>query len=96
MKQSMANETIDTLKSDRTPSSPHSDLLTIIQPNNGWQLIDFKELSQYRDLFYFLVWRDIKALYAQTIMGFSWAIIQPLVQIVLFYDYFWENCEALY
>jgi len=65
-------------------SSSKSDSLTIIQPSSGWNIVDFKELKDYRDLFYFLVWRDIKTLYAQTIMGFSWAIIQPLVQIVLF------------
>ena len=47
-------------------------------------LKDFKELAEYRDLLFFLIWRDIKVLYAQTIMGFSWAILQPLVQIVLF------------
>ena len=65
-------------------SSSNSDSLTIIQPSSGWQIINFKELKDYRDLFYFLVWRDVKTLYAQTVMGFSWAIIQPLVQIVLF------------
>jgi lipopolysaccharide transport system permease protein len=65
-------------------SSSKNDSLTIIQPSSGWNIVDFKELKDYRDLFYFLVWRDIKTLYAQTIMGFSWAIIQPLVQIVLF------------
>jgi len=58
--------------------------VTIIKPASGWQLINFKELKEYRDLFYFLVWRDIKVLYAQTILGFLWAILQPLVQIVIF------------
>jgi lipopolysaccharide transport system permease protein len=62
----------------------NTDLVTIIKPKSGWQLIDFKELRQYRDLFYFMVWREIKVLYAQTILGFSWAILQPLVQIVIF------------
>ena len=57
---------------------------TIIQPPRGWQILDFKELAEYRDLFYFLVWKDIKVMYAQTILGFSWAILQPLIQIVLF------------
>ncbi len=66
-------------KSQR-PSPP----VTIIQANSSWQFINLSELKEYRDLFFFLVWRDIKALYAQTIMGFSWAIIQPLAQIVLF------------
>jgi lipopolysaccharide transport system permease protein len=58
--------------------------VTIIQPKFGWQILNLKELGAYRDLFFFLVWRDIKVLYAQSILGFSWAIIQPLIQIVIF------------
>ena len=65
-------------------SIPDSDYITIIKPKTGWQLIDFKELKQYRDLFYFMVWREIKVLYAQTVLGFSWAILQPFIQIVIF------------
>ena len=57
---------------------------TTIESADGWSLKSFRELAGYRDLFYFLVWRDIKVLYAQTIMGFSWAILQPLIQIVMF------------
>jgi len=56
----------------------------IIEPKTGWQILNLKELKDYRDLLFFLVWRDVKVLYAQTILGFSWAILQPLVQIVLF------------
>ena len=58
--------------------------VTIIKPPSGWQVINLKELFGYRDLFFFLVLRDIKVLYAQTILGFAWAILQPLVQIILF------------
>jgi lipopolysaccharide transport system permease protein len=58
--------------------------VTIIKPRSGWQIIDFKELKEYRDLFFFLVWRDIKVLYAQTVLGLCWAILQPLIQIVIF------------
>jgi len=58
--------------------------ITVIEPKSGWQLIDFKELREYRDLFFFIVWRDVKVLYAQTILGLSWAILQPLIQIVIF------------
>jgi len=47
-------------------------------------MIDFAELRSYRDLFYYLVWRDIKVLYAQTVLGFSWAILNPAIQIVIF------------
>ncbi|MEA1866697.1 MAG: ABC transporter permease [Thermodesulfobacteriota bacterium] len=61
-----------------------SESTTVIKPKSGWQLINFKELVDYRDLFYFLVWRDIKILYAQTILGFLWAILVPLIQIVIF------------
>ena len=65
-------------------SDSHEETFSIVEPKKGWQIIDFNELWRYRDLIYFLVWRDIKALYAQTILGFSWAILQPLIQIVLF------------
>ena len=58
--------------------------VTIIKPPSGWQIIDLKELKEYKDLFFFMVWREIKVLYAQTILGFSWAILQPLIQIVIF------------
>ena len=61
-----------------------STQLTVITPVKGWQGIDFKELKDYRDLFYFLVRRDIKIMYAQTILGSGWAILQPLIQIALF------------
>ena len=56
----------------------------VITPKSGWQVINIAELIEYRDLFFFLVWRDIKVLYAQTILGFLWAILQPLTQIVIF------------
>jgi len=60
------------------------DRITVLTADAGWTLFDFDELKQYRDLFYFLVWRDIKVLYAQTILGFAWAILNPAVQIVIF------------
>jgi len=66
------------------PASRENNAVTVITPPGRWMPIDFKELKAYRDLFYFLVWRDIKVLYAQSVLGFSWAIINPLVQIVIF------------
>jgi len=65
-------------------ASPVDETITVIGQKKGWQIINFKELLEYRDLFFFLVWRDVKVLYAQTILGFSWAIIQPLAQILIF------------
>ena len=61
-----------------------SETIIVIEPKSGWQLINLKELREYKDLFFFLVWRDIKVLYAQTILGFLWAIIQPLTEILIF------------
>ena len=61
-----------------------SDEIITIEPKSGWQFVNFKELRDYQDLFIFLVWRDIKVLYAQTILGFLWAILQPLTQILIF------------
>ncbi len=58
--------------------------ITVIEPASGWRLLDRNELVEYRDLFFFLVFRDIKVLYAQTVLGFSWALLNPLIQIVIF------------
>ena len=60
----------------------------IIKARKGWQLIDFHELKQYRDLFYFLVARDIKVRYKQTVLGGLWAIIQPFFMMVIFTLFF--------
>jgi len=60
----------------------------IIKPKKGWQLIDFRELREYRDLFYFLVTRDIKVRYKQTVLGGLWAIIQPFFMMIVFTLFF--------
>ena len=59
-----------------------------IKPRKGWQLIDFNELKEYRDLLYFLVLRDIKVKYKQTVLGGLWAIIQPFFSMVVFTLFF--------
>jgi len=64
--------------------APRDTHQIIIEPKKGWQLIDWRELREYRDLFYFLVWRDIKVLYKQTVLGFSWAIIRPVFSMIVF------------
>lgn len=56
----------------------------IIKPKTGWQLIDWKEIFEYKDLFYFLILRDVKSLYKQTVLGFSWAILRPFITMVIF------------
>jgi len=56
----------------------------IIKPKTGWQLIDWKEIKEYKDLFYFLILRDVKSLYKQTVLGFSWAILRPFITMIIF------------
>ena len=59
-----------------------------IKPRTGLQFIDFRELRQYRDLLFFLVMRDIKVKYKQTVLGGLWAIIQPFFMMVVFTLFF--------
>ena len=57
---------------------------TTIEPSPGWRFIDLRELWNYRELLYYLVRRDIKVRYAQSILGIGWAIIQPVFYMVVF------------
>lgn len=58
--------------------------LTIIEPSAGWVSLRLGELWQYRELLYFLTWRDVKVRYKQTILGGAWAVLQPLLLMVVF------------
>lgn len=61
---------------------------TIIKPLRGWLPINFAELWVYRELLYFLVWRDLKVRYKQTILGAVWAILQPFLLMIVFSLFF--------
>lgn len=65
-------------------SSPRPEPHLVIEASHGWQLINWRELLHYRDLFYFLVWRDIKVRYSQSVLGIGWAVIQPLFSMLVF------------
>jgi lipopolysaccharide transport system permease protein len=60
----------------------------ILRPPAGWTSIGLKELWEYRELLYFLTWRDIKVLYKQTVLGAAWAVIQPFLMMVVFSIFF--------
>ena len=62
--------------------------LTVIKPKKGWQMLNLKELIKYRELLFFLAWRDIKVRYKQTLLGVAWAIIQPFFTMVVFSLFF--------
>ncbi len=70
-------------------SSPSVALPTLrIEPSKGWVPLKLNELWEYRELLYFLVWRDIKVRYKQTALGAAWAIIQPFLTMVVFSIFF--------
>jgi lipopolysaccharide transport system permease protein len=70
----------------------HYDLpekpLVVIEPSKFWSPINFRDLWAYRELLYFLMWRDIKVRYKQTALGALWAIIQPFVTMLIFTYFF--------
>lgn len=59
-----------------------------IQPSKGWVSLQLRTLWEYRELLYFLTWRDIKVRYKQTVLGAAWAIIQPFFTMVVFSLFF--------
>ena len=60
----------------------------VIRPSGGWIPINFGDLWAYRELLYFLVWREIKVRYKQTLLGFAWAIIVPFFTMIVFTLFF--------
>jgi len=60
----------------------------VIRPRKGWQAIDLREIWFHRELLGFLVWRDVKIRYKQTLLGSLWAILQPLMAMVVFVGLF--------
>lgn len=69
------------------PSSPPVPVL-LITPSEGWIALKLHEVWEYRELVGFLIWRDIKVRYKQTVLGATWAIIQPLMTMVVFSLFF--------
>lgn len=69
-------------------TSKSETIQTVIQPTRGWKMVNFRELIMYRELIYFLTWRDLKVRYKQTILGVAWAVIQPVMTMVVFSVFF--------
>ena len=62
--------------------------MVIIRPSRGWVSLNLRDLWEYRELLYFLVWRDVKVRYKQTVLGAAWAILQPFLTMVVFSVFF--------
>lgn len=66
------------------PSHYDSERVTVIRAKRGWTSLDLRELWDYRELLYYLVWRDVKIRYKQTAIGVVWALLQPFLTMVIF------------
>lgn len=62
--------------------------VTRVAPSRGWFDLRLRQIWEYRDLLYFLIWRDIKVRYKQTVLGAAWAILQPVLTMVVFSIFF--------
>jgi lipopolysaccharide transport system permease protein len=71
-------------KTDQMSESP----VIFLKPSSGWVALKLNELWDYRELLYFLIWRDVKVRYKQTVLGAGWAIIQPFFTMVVFSLFF--------
>ncbi|HVW39297.1 MAG TPA: ABC transporter permease, partial [Pirellulales bacterium] len=75
---------------DHSPASPSPASLpggmplNVIEACSGWQPLDLGELWRYRELIYFLAWRDVKVRYKQTLLGVAWAVLQPTMMMIVF------------
>ncbi|HMF09254.1 MAG TPA: ABC transporter permease, partial [Thermoanaerobaculia bacterium] len=74
------------LKAVRPASGSPAPILIV--PSRGWASLQLRELWAYRELLYFLVWRDVKVRYKQTVLGAAWAVLQPLLTMIVFTVFF--------
>jgi lipopolysaccharide transport system permease protein len=81
----MSETTMTSLINLGAPSDQEAAVPTVvIKPGRGWAALNLRAVWQYRELLYFLVWRDVKVRYKQTVLGVLWIIVQPVVSMVVF------------
>src|SRR5437667_258924 len=71
------------IESSSPATGASADYTVVIRPSKGFSKLDLVALWEFRELFYFLVWRDVKIRYKQTVIGAAWAIIQPVMTMVI-------------
>ncbi len=71
-----------------TEITKHETKVVHIKPTRGWASLNLRDLWIYRELVYFMIWRDLKVRYKQTVLGVTWAILQPFLQMVVFSIFF--------
>jgi lipopolysaccharide transport system permease protein len=71
------------MMSESTPTTQSAPDVLILRPSRGWSALNLRDIWVYRELVYFLTWRDIIVRYKQTILGASWAIINPVINMIV-------------
>lgn len=88
MSESIANEGAGLGAKAPPPRAPHAALpeepLVVIKPSNSWVAANLRDIWAYRELLYFLAWRDLKVRYKQTVLGLLWVVMQPLLLTLIF------------
>lgn len=69
---------------ERAFAEPDNQVITVVGPSRGWQLVNVQELWRFRELVFHLIWRDVKVRYKQTLLGGAWAVLQPASQMLVF------------
>jgi len=82
------NATLDVAGSPLAERTSAESVRTVIEPSRGWAALRLREVWEYRELLFFLVWRDIKVRYKQTALGATWAVLQPFLTMVVFSIFF--------
>ncbi|HEY6041059.1 MAG TPA: ABC transporter permease [Anaerolineae bacterium] len=65
-------------------SAPEAPAVIVIRPSRGWVAVNLRDVWEYRELLYFMVWRDVKVRYKQTLLGVAWVVLQPLATTLVF------------
>ncbi len=86
--QSLRSAQADAKPDLTPPTSVPNQPIFVLEPSRGWISLQLMELWEYRELFYFLVSRNVKIRYSQTLVGAAWAVIQPLLTMVIFSIFF--------
>jgi lipopolysaccharide transport system permease protein len=84
MSTAISPETLHTPPAPRLPEKP----LVVVAARESWVGINLRDLWTYRELLYFLTWRDVKVRYKQTLLGAAWALLQPLLLMLIFTFFF--------
>jgi lipopolysaccharide transport system permease protein len=82
------NETQEGGNARAASTTSHSAPRFVLEPSRGWVPLQLGSLWEYRELFYFLAWRDVKVRYKQTAIGIAWAVLQPVLTMLIFSLFF--------